>query len=173
MSEEYRRAIASLKTENAPERVEQNVLAAFRRQKRSRVERRWGWGAAVAAAVVLAAVGAYRIQQPSSVAQPMPLLAHIAAPPPVASAPSAPKLAVRRSPRVAKRQEEIATPYFALPGAESLPSPDAEAVVHMVVPRSTLQLVGFPVSEVPRPEFIRADVVVGQDGMARAIRFVQ
>jgi hypothetical protein len=43
----------------------------------------------------------------------------------------------------------------------------------MVVPRSTLQLVGFPVNEVPPPEFIRADVVVGQDGMARAIRFVQ
>ena len=65
------------------------------------------------------------------------------------------------------------TPYYPLPSADSLPAPDAEAVVRMMVPGSTLQLVGFPVNEVLRPEFVRADVVVGQDGMARAIRFVQ
>jgi hypothetical protein len=72
-----------------------------------------------------------------------------------------------------KPREETVTPYYQLPSADSLPAPDAEAVVRMMVPRSTLQLVGFPLSEVPKPEFIRADVVVGQDGMARAIRFVQ
>jgi hypothetical protein len=116
MSEEYRRALAALKTENAPERVEQNVLAAFRRRRQRKFggAPRWGWGAAVAA-VALAIVGAYRMQHADLVARPVPVTAHIAAPPSVVSIPmSPPKLAVRRSPRVANRQEEIATPYFAL-----------------------------------------------------------
>lgn len=170
MNEEYRIAITALRAETAPGRVEQNVLAAFRRQRRSRAARWWSWGA-VAAAVALAALGGYRVQRPNVIAPPAPLIAHIAAPPIVTTATAKPVLRVR--PRPLKRQEEIATPYYPLPGSESLPSPDAEAVVRMVVPRSTLQLIGFPVNEVPRPEFVRADVVVGQDGMARAIRFVQ
>jgi len=169
MNEEYRRAIGALQQASAPPPIEQKALAAFRRQKRLREARRWSWGAVAAAA--LAIFGVYRAQPPS-IAPPAPLMAHIAAPP-VVVATAAAKTPLRERPRTRKRQEELATPYYALPGADSLPAPDAEAVVRMVVPRSTLQLVGFPVSEVPRPEFVRADVVFGQDGMARAIRFVQ
>jgi len=168
MNEEYRSAIAALQSGSAPERVEQNVLVAFRRQKRSRVARQWGVGA-VAALGALAVVSAYWVPQPTIIAPPAPLLAHIA-PPPLVEATAAPRL---QPPRRMKLREEIATPYYPLPSADSLPAPDAEAVVRMMVPGSTLQLVGFPVNEVPRPEFVRADVVVGQDGMARAIRFVQ
>ena len=173
MNEEYRSAIAALQSGSAPERVEQNVVGAFRRRKRSRVARRWGVGA-VAAAGALAAVGAYRIPQPTIIAPPAPLIAHIAAPPLVAVAPLVGTDSARRVRRQrVNRQEEIVTPYYPLPSADSLPAPDAEAVVRMMVPGSTLQLVGFPVNEVSRPEFVRADVVVGQDGMARAIRFVK
>jgi hypothetical protein len=176
MNEEYRSAIAALKSGSAPERVEQNVVGAFRRQKRSRVARRWGVGA-VAAAGVLAAVGAFRLQQPNIIAPLAPVMAqaHIDAPALVAVTPlveTAPAPRMQRVQQV-KRREEIVTPYYPLPSADSLPAPDAEAVVRMMVPGSTLQLVGFPVNEVLRPEFVRADVVVGQDGMARAIRFVQ
>lgn len=173
MNEEYRSAIATLKSGSAPERVEQNVVGAFRRKKRFCAARRWGLGAVAAGALVV--VGAYRMEQPNTIAPPAPLMAHIAAPPLVAVAPlikadSAPPMRRRQA---VKRREEVVTPYYPLPSADSLPAPDAEAVVRMMVPGSTLQLVGFPVSEVPRPEFVRADVVVGQDGMARAIRFVQ
>jgi len=170
MNEDYRLAIGALRGENAPGWVEQNLLVAFRRQKRFRTAARWSSGLA-AAVIALAAVGVARMQPPN-IAPPAPLAAHIAAPAPVVAT-VAPKPAVRVRPRVVKRQEEIATPYYTLPGAESLPAPDAEAVVRMVVPRSTLQLVGFPLTEQPRPEFVRADVVFGQDGMARAVRFVQ
>jgi len=173
MNEDYRSAIAALKSGNAPERVEQNVVGVFRRQKRFRAARRWGLGAVAAGA--LAWLSAYRMEQPNIVAPPAPLIAHIAAPPLVAVAPlieTDPAQRMRRRQGV-KRRQEIVTPYYPLPSADSLPAPDAEAVVRMMVPGSTLQLVGFPVNEVPRPEFVRADVVVGQDGMARAIRFVQ
>ena len=175
MNEEYRSAIAALKSGSAPERVEHNVIGAFRRQKRSRVARRWGVGAV--AAGVLVAVGAIRLerlQQPNIIAPPAPLTAHIAAPALVAVTPLVETArAPRVQPRRIKRREEIVTPYYPLPSADSPPAPDAEAVVRMMVPGSTLQLVGFPANEVLRPEFVRADVVVGQDGMARAIRFVQ
>jgi hypothetical protein len=167
MSEDYQRTIAALRTGSAPEFVEQNMLVAFRRQKKARAARRWGLGT-LAATVALAAAGVYWTQRPNTIAPPAPLVSHIAAPQFVEPAP-APPMRHRRM----KRREEIVSPYYPLPSADSLPAPDAEAVVRMMVPRSTLQLVGFPLSEVPRPEFIRADVVVGQDGMARAIRFVQ
>jgi len=167
MTEEYQRTIAALRSGSAPERVEQNILVAFRRQKKLRAARRWGLGT-LAATVAPVALGLYWMQRPDIIAPPSPLVAHIVAPQLVEPDP-APRMRHRRM----TRPEEIVSPYYPLPSADSLPAPDAEAVVRMMVPRSTLQLVGFPLSEVPKPEFIRADVVVGQDGMARAIRFVR
>ncbi|HME10137.1 MAG TPA: hypothetical protein VKG25_23995 [Bryobacteraceae bacterium] len=168
MNDEYRFAIGALKTGSAPDRVEQKVLVAFRRRNKSRGTWR---GLGLAAAAVIAVIGASQ-WKPAEIAPPAPLLAHIAAPTLSAAVKPKPTVAPVRH-RTIKRAEEIATSYYPLPGADSLPSPDAEAVVRMVVPRSALQLVGFPLTEEPRPEFVRADVVFGQDGVARAIRFVQ
>jgi hypothetical protein len=46
-------------------------------------------------------------------------------------------------------------------------------VVRVQLPRSAMRMVGLPVNEERAGERIRADVVLGQDGIARAVRFVQ
>lgn len=68
---------------------------------------------------------------------------------------------------------EIATPFFALPFSDaSLPLAQA-AVIRVELPRSALALTGLPVDEDRRNERVDADLVVGADGLARAIRFVR
>ena len=175
MSEEYRLAIDALKAEKAPAGVEEKVLVTFRRQRTVRTLRIWS--VAAVAAALLVVIGARR-EDPAYLAPPPPMSASMLAPM-LASMAAPPRVAVTKMPvaRVGhgsrKRTEEIATPYYPLPGADWLPSPGAEAVVRVVVPRSALQMVGFPLTETVGPEFVRADMVFGQDGVARAIRFVQ
>jgi hypothetical protein len=43
----------------------------------------------------------------------------------------------------------------------------------MRLPRSTLLPFGFPLDETRASESVNADVLFGEDGLARAIRFVQ
>jgi hypothetical protein len=43
----------------------------------------------------------------------------------------------------------------------------------MNVPRSALIAMGFPMNVDRAGELVKADVFVGDDGLARAIRFVQ
>ena len=43
---------------------------------------------------------------------------------------------------------------------------------HATVPASTMRKVGLPVSENRLTERVYADVLVGNEGLARAIRFV-
>ncbi len=45
-------------------------------------------------------------------------------------------------------------------------------LVRVVVPASTMRDVGLPVSQDHLSDFVQADVLVGQEGLARAIRFV-
>ena len=171
MSEEYRLAIDALKAQKAPAGVEQKVLVTFRRQRT--VRRLRIWSVAAVAAALLVVIGARR-EDRAYLAPPPPMLASMAAPmlaPPLVAVTKMPVARVGHRSR--KRAEEIATPYYPLPGAEWLPSPGAEAVVRVVVPRSALQMVGFPLTETVGPEFVRADMVFGQDGVARAIRFVR
>jgi hypothetical protein len=46
------------------------------------------------------------------------------------------------------------------------------AVIRVELPRSALVKVGLPVNEDRFPEPVKADVLIGQDGVARAVRFV-
>ena len=68
-------------------------------------------------------------------------------------------------------EEEIATDFFPLVTQDALPA--RGQLRRVKVPRSTLIRFGLPVSaerlEIP----INADLLVGEDGAARAIRFVQ
>jgi hypothetical protein len=91
--------------------------------------------------------------------------------------PPAPKrLAVHRRP--AKEpptdpEEEIVTKFFPLREGEDLRSLDRLQLVRIEVPSSALGEVGFPINQEISNEPIMADVVLGQDGLARAIRFVR
>jgi hypothetical protein len=50
---------------------------------------------------------------------------------------------------------------------------DGGHVVRVQVPRSALLTLGVPLGAAPSAELVKADVIVGDDGLARAIRLVR
>ncbi len=55
---------------------------------------------------------------------------------------------------------------------DSPPPFERGEILRMVVPAATMRTVGLPVSEAHLADPVEADVLVGQEGLARAIRFV-
>jgi hypothetical protein len=68
---------------------------------------------------------------------------------------------------------EIATDFIPLMNRDSLTQLDSGQVVRVELPRSALMAYGLPMNMERANERIKADVVVGNDGLARAIRFVR
>jgi len=68
---------------------------------------------------------------------------------------------------------EVATPFFDLPFSDAALPLDQATVIRVELPRSALELTGLPVDEDRRNQRIRADLVLGADGLARAIRFLE
>jgi hypothetical protein len=68
--------------------------------------------------------------------------------------------------------EEIATEFLPLTYG-SLSQLDDGQVVRVELPRSALQSFGLPVNAERAGERVKADVLLGHDGVARAIRFVR
>jgi hypothetical protein len=69
-------------------------------------------------------------------------------------------------------EAEIATDFFPLTNRE-LTQLESGQVVRVELPRSALMSFGLPMNMDRANERIKADVVVGNDGLARAIRFVR
>ncbi|HEX8476510.1 MAG TPA: hypothetical protein VF666_21110 [Pyrinomonadaceae bacterium] len=70
-------------------------------------------------------------------------------------------------------ETEIATDFFPLAGAMTLRQTDSGHVVRVELPRSALASFGLPVNTERLGERVKADVLFGDDGIARAIRFVR
>ncbi len=68
---------------------------------------------------------------------------------------------------------EIATDFIPLMNRETLAEMDGGQVMRIELPRSALMSFGLPMDMERAGERIKADVVVGNDGLARAIRFVR
>jgi hypothetical protein len=68
---------------------------------------------------------------------------------------------------------EIATEFLPLGYASPLSLQDGGQVMRVELPRSALARFGLPVNLERVNERVKADVLVGSDGQARAIRFVQ
>lgn len=73
----------------------------------------------------------------------------------------------------AAEPEEIATEFIPLMNGGRLPPGDAGHMMRVEVPRSALASFGLPVNADLQGGRVKADVLVGEDGMARAIRFVR
>ena len=178
-------------SKEAPERLEPALLQAFRRQASTSPaparRPRWAFGfglASVAAAILIVAAvapGMLRRRPPprrdtSIVArQPLPV-------PPVQTAqpsdpPSRPthrKVSTAPARQAAARaQKEVATEFLPLTYGDNLIPLEGGQVVRIRLPRSALTSFGLPVNEERAGEHIKADVLLGQDGVARAIRFVR
>lgn len=68
---------------------------------------------------------------------------------------------------------EIATDFIPLMNTDGLTQLDSGQVMRVELPRSALMSFGLPMNMERANERIKADVIVGGDGLARAIRFVR
>lgn len=137
----------------APPQVELRLKAAFRRKYKRRI-----WPYFVAAAAV-AALFFVRVPKPQTmeiavVTPPVPVL-------PLA------KPVARLKPRP---PQEIVTEFYPL--MEDPPPFEHGELLRVSLPAAAMRSVGVPVSEDRLTEMVQADVLVGQEGLARAIRFV-
>lgn len=76
---------------------------------------------------------------------------------------------------VAGRMGDVLEPresFLALPFAPPLVPSDEAQIVRVRLPRTSLRAWGVPVNEDAAFERMQADVLLGQDGIARAVRFV-
>jgi hypothetical protein len=149
----------------APDEVEVRLRKAFRRARNRRTAM-WSLAAAAAvAAIFLALPREHRAPAVVTKPAPPPELANVVEPP---SAPQARPVRRRVAP---KPPREIATEFFPLMDV-SLPFERGE-LLRVIVPASTMRSVGLPVNEERMADRVQADVLVGEEGLARAIRFVR
>jgi hypothetical protein len=77
-----------------------------------------------------------------------------------------------RSPNAPARTPQIAADAFIdLPYSDENLSGEGAVVLQVELPRSAVALAGIPVSDDPAEGRVKAEVLVGADGLARAIRF--
>lgn len=70
--------------------------------------------------------------------------------------------------------DELATNFYPLPYGSGLPLDEGYEIVRVSLARSALVTLGVPMAaEQPSSATIKADLVLGEDGLARAIRFVE
>lgn len=163
LSAGLRAMAAGMAGTEAPYRVEARLLTAFRAQAGNpegiRNRRRWipaaTWAAAVAAMI---AIGVFLVRD---------------------RAPAEVERAAPRNVEVAMLETSstgfesaIEEGYLLLPGAAQLGGADGVNILHVELKRSAMMQVGIDVSPERADETVRADVMVGSDGLARAVRFV-
>jgi hypothetical protein len=190
------RALASSEDAlRASDKVETALLAAFRQAQTQPAVlplRHWAWAAAAALLLFAGLLAARQSNGPAvEVVTSSPTPTPIVAPPSLfattASASVEKPMPMRK--RFAKRaarpryqiermlvESEIATdflPLSDLTGSEVLPKPESLQVIRVELPRTALASFGLPMSFERAAEPVKADLVVGSDGLTRAIRFVQ
>ena len=148
----------------APDRVEAALITAFRRRRTLHCAA-WSSSAAAIAAAAVIAIAMLRVPQTPL---PKPVAFRIEVP-----APATRLVAKVRRPKPPRRTpaQPAALRFYAL----SDPDTPLEygQVVRVELPRSALTAVGRPLDESRRAEPIQAEVLFGQDGRARAVRFLE
>jgi hypothetical protein len=169
-------------SERPPEHLEAVLRARFLERRRSKAARRWGLCIAAAGAVaaiifwLLPLAGQQAPRKVATVpvamdATPERLPAVREQPVHVVHRPAKPP----HNRRVAAVRESVPEPadFLALPYAEPLLASEPINVYRVQLPRVTLTHFGLPVRPGTLDSTVTAELVVGSDGVARAIRFVQ
>jgi hypothetical protein len=140
----------------APPRVEARLLAAFRSHsgvEPIRRQRRWipvmTWAAAFAAMFALAFF-LVRDRQPEAARTSVS----------------------RGAERASAESPSEFEGFISLPNAEAVQADEDMDVVHVEVPRSAMLAVGLEAGADRAGEMVQADVMLGSDGVARAVRFL-
>jgi hypothetical protein len=194
---------AEMEPLGAPDDVELKVLEAFRKQNTVRpfVPKRSNsryWIAAAVAAMLLIAISVvayrvnYRVNDDRKLAQQdQPQSSPKVKDEPVKQeqqvavvqdepSPQAPKPKRVRHPNVRRPENvqlanhaEVATDFIPLSYMTAVNLQDGGQIVRVELPRSALANFGLPVNMDRYNEKVKADVLVGVDGLAHAIRFIQ
>jgi hypothetical protein len=153
---------AELDTLAAPQRVETRLLAAFRATQGIGAARRAAWWKTPvlpwATAAVLAAGLAFTVWVAPK--------RHVAAPAARHTAPAQIELA-------ALTTQESDDGFIPLPNAPQIDPNDDVSVVRMEFPRSAMLAVGLEVNPDQVSDTVEAEVKLGSDGLARAVRFME
>ena len=188
---ELRESMAALE---APESVETAALAAFRVHVAARPSRRlspaWRWAAAACLALA-ASFAAWQTMRPArteiaTVPVPKPAVRLPAIEPmpepEAAVAATAVALGSRKPVRVTRRravekpqappETDSAAMFVPLPFAPPLAPSEDRQVVRVRVPRGAMRQFGVMLREDGPREAVQADFLLGQDGVARAVRLV-
>jgi hypothetical protein len=186
-------AVVAETREGAPVRVETALRAAFRdttpgisssiaTPRPGWMSHRWSWKVAAVAAGILILISVIAILLRSASPFNPPREENAGLPPPITqpqAPPVAPELVenrpkrVRHARRVNRSEEvEVVTRFFLLREREDLTALESLRVVRMELTSSALGELGLLVDAEAANEPVRADVLMGQDGLARAIRFV-
>jgi hypothetical protein len=145
------RALAADGPREAPRRVEELLKTEFRRQKRRRNLLTWVPAFGIAAAAGIALLVWVHSEKPTV---PAPAMVAVQ---PVASA----------------AEEETDASFYPLPEAEALPAVENAMVVRVQLPVSSLELMGVPISEERADASVQAELLLGEDGLARGVRLVE
>jgi hypothetical protein len=164
------RALADADREReAPPEVEGRLRTAFRKKRRTPV---WLWAMAAAAAIVVTMATTTSIYfrprpvEPSRAVVDPP---KVVQPAQVVVSEPRPAQVVRA--RRSARPQEITTDFFPL--VDVAPPLDRGELVRVSLPAAAMRTVGLPVREDRLSERIQADVLVSEEGLATAIRFVK
>lgn len=143
------RALGAEGPREAPAQVEERLVQEFRRVNRRRNLVTWVPVLSAAAAVAMALLlWMHRDQTEPSVAAPAQAAAPVI-------------------------EEEADASFYPLPEAEALPALENAMVIRVQLPVSSLQLMGVPIANERADASVDADLLLGQDGLARAVRLVQ
>jgi hypothetical protein len=184
------RVAADGETESAPGWIKAALSDAFRQEhigarRRGPLSVYWKWTAAAAVIVVVGVTALLLSTQPTGQPIAPGLDPNPAAPdarpsverPPALTPPS--KKSVRpERPRVARtprrsRDGEPISDFVPLTYVAQSAAVESGQVVRVSIPRSTLISLGLPMNIDRAGDVVKADLVVGDDGVARAIRLVQ
>lgn len=158
------KALAAMEPREASPRLEQTLRATFR--ARAERKRRAALGSVAAALVAIAAALVVLFFVPG------PWHRNKQAPPVTNQVPAG----ASNVPGVqyaVVRTDDLAASFYPLPEADELPPLETSLVVRVQLPVSSLQLMGFPVSEEASAEPVQAELLLGQDGLARGVRLIQ
>jgi hypothetical protein len=159
----------------APPEVEARLLGVFHSRPRS--GRRWVAVAALAASLVIAL-----LLWPNRTPEPIVSVAPAVLPVPESARPireaePTPKVArvshklARKAAAQPPQPHEVVTDFFPL--MNPAPSFGRGQMLRVQLPAAAMQTVGLPVREEHLDDLVQADVLVGEEGMPRAIRFVR
>lgn len=142
------RAVAEADQSEAPPEIRDRLLAEFRSRSVWQRRKRWLPAAGIAGIASIAAAVLLFVSVPNHSTDTLNPVAQSAA-------------------------EDVDTDFYPLPEADGLPPVETATVVRVQMPLASLQLMGVAVNDAGSGDSVQADILLGQDGLARGVRLVQ